>query len=912
QSTTSKGKGLLILLALGALVAIVALVVFVNGGGNGDPKPPEQENRRLTLTRTALAATENLQPVEADAIWSELLQLSPQDESVALNRALNRILRVSLLTEQALNPTAEEAKRTEARFQCPTAIDAARAAIEDYQTISQDKVLPLWMDSRVDLYQAALLVGPMTRPLPTYNKLVKAIQGEAGQSPRSIVLAGPLFDAIERLADPLDGLAAELRQGAAGAFGQLARKHPDNLFITFTAAQLGVASEDQQIAPAVLQTYRLAKAIEPILARETKPLGMTPEQLVNKIAESVHSADWEAANYHMSLWFNVLNPTELMRTDRRRASPHPLDRLSFDSLRTLSAAAIEKEAAEKSSAAVSFDCRKLDQAGKTAIAIPVDYDIDLVDDLVTVSVDAKLQMWRNAGDGQWTPDGEITLPHQPLGLLAVDLFMVDETHPDRLRTVDSGQQAGGQQAGGQQADGRDQADSASRTSQPVDLSSSKRHDVFPSLLAFGPEGAQIISVDGRPNTAPSDRLRLATHQSGLEDVSGILAAAAGDLEGDGDLDLVLATETDGVRLFVNRGDRSFFEIEYQRGEFENEDPVTAMIIADLDRDLDLDIITVHAKSGRVGQLENLLHLQFRGRFFKEIPLIKGVSFVSVADVDANVSWDLVLGGEEQSAIVFSQTAEASIWTVDRVETSDQPAGAGLLADFDNDSWSDLISSAGQTLSYGDPYGAPAVTWSDLISSAGQTHLQRIGPWGFDAPVSLASSPFRQAGLANFNSDGKVDFVCLRGQSVEICTNTTSTAGHFINVRFLGIRDNAANSGRVNHYGVGSVLELRFGPHYRSQIITSPVTHFGLGVYDQPSSIRIIMPNGLTQTIRDPGIDTLVEEKQQLKGSCPYLYAWDGQKFVFITDCLWAAPLGLQVARGVVAKDRPWEYLKVEG
>ncbi len=77
-------------------------------------------------------------------------------------------------------------------------------------------------------------------------------------------------------------------------------------------------------------------------------------------------------------------------------------------------------------------------------------------------------------------------------------------------------------------------------------------------------------------------------------------------------------------------------------------------------------------------------------------------------------------------------------------------------------------------------------------------------------------------------------------------------------------------------------------------------------------MRVIFPNGLTQTIRDPSVDAIVEEEQSLKGSCPYLYAWDGEKFVFMTDCLWAAPLGLQVARGVVAKDRPWEYLKVDG
>ena len=141
-------------------------------------------------------------------------------------------------------------------------------------------------------------------------------------------------------------------------------------------------------------------------------------------------------------------------------------------------------------------------------------------------------------------------------------------------------------------------------------------------------------------------------------------------------------------------------------------------------------------------------------------------------------------------------------------------------------------------------------------------------------------------------------------------NQSLNLGHHLDVRFKGIDDNA--SGRVNHYAIGSVLELRFGPHYRAKIVDSPLTHFGMGRFLAAGSLRAVLPNGLTQTTRNPQVDALLEEEQTLKGSCPYLYAWDGEKFVFKTDCLWAAPLGLQVAHGVVAKDRPWEYLKIDG
>src|SRR5262249_46068171 len=50
----------------------------------------------------------------------------------------------------------------------------------------------------------------------------------------------------------------------------------------------------------------------------------------------------------------------------------------------------------------------------------------------------------------------------------------------------------------------------------------------------------------------------------------------------------------------------------------------------------------------------------------------------------------------------------------------------------------------------------------------------------------------------------------------------------------------------------------------------------------------------------------------LKGSCPYLYAFNGERIEFVTDCLWAAPIGMQVTEGVLAPCRPWEYILVPG
>ncbi|MEM0926348.1 MAG: CRTAC1 family protein, partial [Planctomycetota bacterium] len=365
----------------------------------------------------------------------------------------------------------------------------------------------------------------------------------------------------------------------------------------------------------------------------------------------------------------------------------------------------------------------------------------------------------------------------------------------------------------------------------------------------------------------------------------------GDLEGDGDLDLVVANREGLLRVFVNRGNRTFFEVEVGTTSVDDNDPIAAMAIADLDRDIDLDIVTLH-RSGRIGLLENLLHLQFHLRYLDEIPALETATddealMLAVEDVDSNVGWDILAAGEKQSLIAFANSTDIGVWTVDRIETGGGFATRPVLADLDNDSFLEWVAPSAAV---------------------------RVGPWGISVidgtpPVPEAS---RQTQAVDFDNDGLLDLVSIQDGQVALANHPGNLNNHHVSVRFKGIADNAAASGRVNHYAIGSVLELRFGAYFRSRVVTGPSTHFGLGAFTEADSIRVIMPNGLTQTIRNPSIDSLVEEEQTLKGSCPYLYAFNGEKFEFVTDCLWAAPLGLQVAAGVVQKDRPWEYLKVDG
>ena len=367
-----------------------------------------------------------------------------------------------------------------------------------------------------------------------FDRLTTALAGELGTLPRSVILGGPLIEVIDRLEYGNEGLPPELLRKAAAAVGALSNQHEDNLFLAIRAARLNIDAKNEVASEFVTRSAELASAITPLLAATTKPIGLTPEELVGKVTTAISAGDWNEARTRMLQWFNILNPTEILKTDRRRASPHPLDRLSFETLRRLSSAVIQAEPIGKGTAKITFASQPIEQSSDVSIILPIDFDLDLVSDLAAVTSQNIVQLWRNNAE-KWEPAGEIPLDIQPAGLLVADLFMVDSSNPQRIKT---------------EADATDTA--------AQDFSTSGRHDTFPGLIAYGEEGIRLIAIDGRRSTANQDRLKTIDKPSGLEAVKGVTKILTGDLEGDGDLDLIVATAS-GLRLFINRGNRTFFE-----------------------------------------------------------------------------------------------------------------------------------------------------------------------------------------------------------------------------------------------------------------------------------------------------------------------------------------------------------------
>ncbi|MEI9971013.1 MAG: ASPIC/UnbV domain-containing protein [Ignavibacteriota bacterium] len=112
---------------------------------------------------------------------------------------------------------------------------------------------------------------------------------------------------------------------------------------------------------------------------------------------------------------------------------------------------------------------------------------------------------------------------------------------------------------------------------------------------------------------------------------------------------------------------------------------------------------------------------------------------------------------------------------------------------------------------------------------------------------------------------------------------------------------ASGDQRINSFGIGGEIEVRAGLLTQKQSIGSQLVHFGLGHNSQVDVARITWPNGVVQGEFELKANREILATQRLKGSCPWLFAWDGKQMSFVKDgSPWSAALGLHINAQVVA------------
>ncbi len=290
----------------------------------------------------------------------------------------------------------------------------------------------------------------------------------------------------------------------------------------------------------------------------------------------------------------------------------------------------------------------------------------------------------------------------------------------------------------------------------------------------------------------------ASEAAGLRMATGNgLGVVPADFDGDGRLDLFVANDQTPNLLWLNRGDGTFAEVAALRNcAVDTNGRARAGMgvdVADLDDDLDVDLIVVNMARENDGLFRN------EGRYFLE------------------------------------ETTRAGISAVNRMMTR---FGVGF-ADFDQDGWLDLYVANGRVnmvmppIDPADPYsepstllrGRPGMRWEPILPAGGT-----------DPPLSATS---RGAAFGDVNGDGAVDVLVVnRDAPARLLINVVPARGHWLLVRAVEKHGSDALGASVFVTMGARRTRREIKTAYSYCSASAPLVHLGLGAATRVEELAV--------------------------------------------------------------------------
>ncbi len=368
-----------------------------------------------------------------------------------------------------------------------------------------------------------------------------------------------------------------------------------------------------------------------------------------------------------------------------------------------------------------------------------------------------------------------------------------------------------------------------------------------------------------------------------------------DVEADGDLDIVLGSLNGLPTVLRNNGDGTFKPIH----PFTGISGIRQFVWSDLNGDGNPDASIVDGD----GRLHVFLN-ERSGIFTEQALPMRFGTIKAIATADANHDGILDLLVVQSDGSILRLSCVDGTWSAGEIVRVPDPAhvlSAEVrlrVGDFDNNGAFDLLLSRLKSDQQGSSAGA--LIW--LGDDNGHFSLLRDSP-------NLA----RVFDAAPLTNNGRLDLLGLTtdGQPVK-GINRGSQNYHWQIIRPRAHQ--ATGDQRINSFGVGGEIEIRSGLLVQKQPITGPLLHFGLGDQTGADVARILWPNGTVRAEFALKSDQEFVAEQRLKGSCPFLFAWNGRAMEFVKDTVpWGSALGLRIdSTGPARIAATREWYKISG
>ena len=482
------------------------------------------------------------------------------------------------------------------------------------------------------------------------------------------------------------------------------------------------------------------------------------------------------------------------------------------------------------------------------------------------------------------------------------------------------------------------------------------------LMQHGPQAVRVLHAKGDGKFEEWDAAA-----AGLKASGHAIACAVGDYDGDGLNDLAVALD-DQVLLFRNLGKGRFQDVTAEAGLQAMNRP-TGITFVDYDHDGDLDLFLT-GNPLKDGGTPNVLWRNNGDKTFTEWTDPTGLggsgktNAAILTDFNNDRAVDLVTTGAGPSPTIYINPREGKYPTQALYVAEKLPPTTGIaVLDYNKDGWVDIAVTHD---------GAPGLTlWRNV---AGPENIGRrfervelplkgaLRGWGVtaididnDGWIDLAAIVDTTAGpqvkvfrnkddgtfedvshalgldsvklqaprgliAADVDGDGAADLIVTQlNLPPVLLKNVGANKNHFVRLDLTGFADNKTALGvkvEVFASGLWQKWELAGSSGYQTQ--AAPQILVGLGDAEGVDLLRILWPTGVLQDEIDlpkltQGRAVIAMKEADRRGSsCPVLFAWDGHKYMLVTDVIGAGVVGHWFTPQRRNIPNPGEWVKVDG
>ena len=386
-----------------------------------------------------------------------------------------------------------------------------------------------------------------------------------------------------------------------------------------------------------------------------------------------------------------------------------------------------------------------------------------------------------------------------------------------------------------------------------------------------------------------------------------------DYDHDGDLDLfvtgtywAVGGDREHVRpnfLWRNNGNGTFTKWTVEAG-LEGAGRTTSVVLSDINNDRAVDLVVTGASAAPTVYL-NQREGPFKATPLYDVPGLPATVGVYVFDFNKDGWMDVALTHSDAPGISLWRNVEGKHFERVPLPMSDATRGWGITGvDFDNDGWIDLAAvvetAKGPEVRVFRNQGAQG--FEDVSAALGLDKLKLHDP--------------RSLIAADLDGDLAADLVVTQlGGDPIVLHNEGGNKNHALRIDFKGLADNKTGLGtkvEVFSNGLWQKFEVAGGAGYLSQ--GPPEILAGLGKNTNADIVRMLWPTGVLQDEIDVAVNKPASfmELDRRGSSCPTLFAWNGEKYQFITDVIGAGVIGHWISPTSKNTPDPDEWVKIDG